>query len=1295
MKVVVSVARKLGIIAVVLILLMAFFVSITWVVSPILHKHRTDIETWVSQLLGLPVAIQRVDLSWYHYQPVISLNSVTLQNKETHQPVLQIKKVLVFFSIPKTIWHWQFMPSTILVSGAEVNINQSAKGEITLQGFPSLGGYNAAPFKQESNFKEMLGWLALQPRIILENIDIRYKGPKDQKRYVTLYQLSLRNQNADHVILGKAILHQPIATEVTVALRWLGTDLDLSKIKAKGYLYVSGLSLGQWFSDSKWHDWQLKHGIASAKIWANWHLGKFRKIQSTFQLYHLSFVADARHETHYIDRLSGHVGWRENSRTKEQILAGDDILIDFVHHLWPVTSFYISAMPDANGQLMPKAIHFSYLDLKDLQNLFLSSIRPYLSPGWQTLVKELAITGSLEKTKLHFPTPLANWYDVTLKSQFKQIHSAAYKNWPGIKNLSGALMWNGQAGSLLLNSTYLELQAGTFYSHPLFFDQLLGRIEIKEIALKDTKPSELKTWEILIPSLHIENKDLAANLKGSVLYPQKGQSFADLSANLSMDQAQHITDYFPIKIMDKKLVDWLQHAFLAGSLSSAHAVLKGNLSAFPFDKGGGTFSVQGEVKHINLHYADDWPMLQNISGSLVFEKTALIIDGKAGNILGIPLTNVHAVIEDLITDKPSILYAQCDPIKTDFAKASYFVKHSPLQNTLGKIFSGLKIEGPTILDLELIVPLSDPDRTKVKGRLALLNTELNLVPWNLYLDHINGYLNFTEDTAQATNIQASLFNQPIHFDINTITNDKKISVVQVRSLLPLSVANLEKWLNIPISKVASGEALIDMKLDLSLQQPLEIYLASNLEGLALNLGDQFSKPATASQSFSAMIVAEESAPLKIKVNYAHELSAALIIKSLKQEFSLVAATLHLGQGEASWPNAPGLFISGNFKDVDADKLSNYLNQTSGTTTLPALKLRNINLHIDTLSLASLIIQKIDIDVTPEQNEWDIEITSPDLKGEVNTPIKFNRTGAITARFDQLHLHTLNLPNEKPLNFNTINLPPITFIATDTTYNHMYLGALTFKTSLIGDGQTIDLIRLYSSYLNLQAKGRWLQGTKNSTQLQGHATSKNVSDLLASLGFATHNYVLGNGMARFNLSWDGAPYAPSVGHLNGKVSINLGQGRVIEVGQASGATLDIGRLLSLFTLQSLPRRLALNFSDVFQKGYSFDRMIGDLIFRNGNIYTSNLYFDGPLARVGINGRVGLTNKDYDLIISITPHVSTTLPVAAALIGLQPIIGLAALAVTGVIDVSKVTTFYYSVKGPWGNPAWQSVHGQGFQ
>src|SRR5579862_1047574 len=350
----ITIIKKIGYVIAVSIILAALLISIARLVTPVLDAHRQDFEKWASQLLGAPVEIETVRVSWYQYQPEITLNQVTILNPTSKHPVLQLNTIRVFFSLLQSIWQHKFILSSVMISGVEVNLHQTKTGEISVQGFPSLGGLNSQPYQNETKFADIMAWLSVQPRIVLHNIDIRYTPFTGPKRYVTLYNLNFDNENEKHTLFGKAVLHQDIPTEVSIAVQWQGQGVDLAKINAKLYLYISGFSISQWLKEKVWNGWQVKQGLLSAKTWLTWSDGRFQKIQTEFQAYNLDLYSAKDKSQHTINRLSGEIGWKREGNN--QIIAGQDILLDLPAHLWPVTNFYASFAPDETSKLVPKII---------------------------------------------------------------------------------------------------------------------------------------------------------------------------------------------------------------------------------------------------------------------------------------------------------------------------------------------------------------------------------------------------------------------------------------------------------------------------------------------------------------------------------------------------------------------------------------------------------------------------------------------------------------------------------------------------------------------------------------------------------------------------------------------------------------------------------------------------------------------------------------------------------------------------------------------------------------------------
>lgn len=1270
------------------LVIVALAVSVSHYLSPVVAKHRPDIEKWASALLNTPVTINQVELSWYQYQPVINLNAVTVLNKTSKEPELQIKKVRLFFSLPKSLWYFKPILSGILISGSEVIAHSEKGNDITIQGFPAFDGKE--PYKSETRINDILGWLSQQPRLILQDIDIHYTPASGKSRYVTLQKLSILNSANKHIILGNGILHQDLPTSLNLAIDWSGNPTDLTSIKANIYAYVSGISLSQWLKGSELYGWQIKKGIGSAKIWVAWQKSAIQQIQTTFQVYDVALYSANDQTTHTINRLSGNVGWR--LQDDQQIIAGDEILIDLPKHLWPMTSFHVDLAQGAQGQWQPRDIRTGYIDLDDLQSFLFSSAH-FLPEEVYDYLSHIKPTGRIQDVAINFAKPnWRDWQQLSFKGNAVQISTTSWKQWPGIKNLSASVLWDQNHGELeLKNTTPVTLHYDAIFAKPIVLNQFTGKIT--------SQVDDHHVWKFTTTGLQILNNDLAANVKGQLTWALNSTSSSpaspqvDLNSHFTLQRADRITNYLPLKIFDKSLVTWLQQAFKGGEIKAGEAILKGSLNDFPFDQGNGTFMASGILANMDLRYAPDWPPIKKLGGKIVFSGRKMIIDMDEGQMLDIPLSKVHGVIPSIGGDQPATLEVSDHSIQTDFKEGIRFVRASPLNESIGKMFTGIDMNGPITLKLGLSVPLQDPDNTKVKGDIQFENANMNMPQYELQINRLAGLLHFTENNTDAKNIQGFIFNKPLNFDL--ATHNK---IVTANFKTHVAIDDLQQWLKIPFSNMIKGESDVNGSIDLALNAPIQIHLQSDLVGMALKLPYQYGKEKAEAKPLNADISLQEKRPIRIMLNYGKTLGGTFILNKVNQEYSLQGANLHLGNGEIPWPKGAGLYISGNFDTLDLDTIKQYTqkyNQKSGEQSafVSELPLRAINLQINQLSLGSQDFKQVNLQMAKNEDGWNIHVDSPDISGEIEAPLQFNNKGAIKAKFHNIILNSSSSSTSDSIKIDVKSLPALNIDAENVSYDHINLGTVNFDATPASDGLSINSFRVSSPRMNLRAKGEWL--ATNETHLRGAVTTSNVSGLLNSLGVGSSNYIVSTGHLNFDLAWNNAPFAPSIKEFTGNARLDVGHGRIVDIGESNNAKMDIARMLNIFSLQNLPRRLTLDFSDLFQKGYSFDYIRGDFAFRNGDAFTQNLEINGPVIRVNIDGRISLRSKIYDLTLSIMPHdVTSGLPLAATFLipnPIAPIIGLAALGVNTVLSpsLSQAVAYSYNVSGPWSNPKWRTV------
>ena len=1248
----------------------ALLVSVGRFVTPVLTTHRADFEKWTGELLHMPVKIDGIRVTWYRYQPEITFDQVTILNRETLSPIFKIQQARVFFSLWHSLLEHKLVPDAILIKGTDVNLEEQPSGEVAIQGFATRNQFQGDLLHQIT-LTDMLGWLSLPPHLLLEDIAINYQLSRGKAGFVlTIENFNLQNQGSQHALAGNVILQQAIPTTLTFSAQWRGDITMPAQVQANLYLYVEGASLPQWLNGKTLDGWQLKRGLGSAKVWANWDKGTWSKIQSYFTLYSLSLYSQTDKSTHVINRLSGDIGWKQEGQT--QVLAGDDILIDLPSHLLPLSRFYLILTPNTQGHWAPKALRLGYVDLGDVQSFLFSSAS--FPANVKAMLAKLHMDGVLEEASINFPAIWDDFANTDIVARFHDLDFSAVNAFPGVSNVSGRLEWKGASGSLALDSRQTVFTYPSIFTNPLTLAQVKGELNV------ETNPEG--AWLVHIPALHLANQDLWADIHGLLTLPIRGSPVADIAADFELNRANRVTDYLPMKKLDKELVHWLESAFLTGSVTTGTAVLQGVLADFPFAQGNGKFLIGGQLKDIDFRYDSDWPLIRHMNGAITFSGPSMTADIRSGETLEIPITAVHGVIPYLGTDHPTILEVQ-GSINTDLRQGLRFIQGSPLGGTIGKALAGVELNGPANLALSLTIPLANPALSKILGVVNMSNATLLAPQWRVSLGGMSGIFNFTESGITAEQIKGNLLDEPVTLSLTTISSAKQTSYVKAQLSGKLSIDDLQRWLDMSLSTVAQGATDYQAELDLSADAPLKIILQSNLQGIALTLPAPYAKTAEETRAFQATVIAQQ--PIQMRLDYANLLSTAISFQKTAKGLQFVNGELHLGAGIASWPHTPGWHITGIFEELNWNDIQAYWQPSKLPLQLSTLN--SIDIQAKSLTIFGQHLHQPHIQVVPMGRVWDVSISSDEVKGKLHVPQQFTAKSHIDAQFQRLHLQS-NPDDKASSGIDPRSVPSLSLSGDDLRYEQIQLGHITLTTQPSASGLSIKELHLSSPYWDLDANGSWAYASgQGLSSLTGHMHSSQMSKLLQQWGVDTHNVALSTSDINFNFNWPDAPYHLALAGLSGKVGLKFGKGRLLD-SETGGAQMGIGRMLSLFSLQTLPRRLSFDFSDLFEQGYSFDSVKGDLTLRNGDALTDNIKFDGPVARVRVAGRIGLKRKDYDLKLEVTPYVTSSIPVAATLLTGQPVIGIAAWLVNKVISsqVSKVASHVYTVTGPWDKPEW---------
>ena len=138
---------------------------------------------------------------------------------------------------------------------------------------------------------------------------------------------------------------------------------------------------------------------------------------------------------------------------------------------------------------------------------------------------------------------------------------------------------------------------------------------------------------------------------------------------------------------------------------------------------------------------------------------------------------------------------------------------------------------------------------------------------------------------------------------------------------------------------------------------------------------------------------------------------------------------------------------------------------------------------------------------------------------------------------------------------------------------------------------------------------------------------------------------------------------------------------------------ITKLFGLLNVQSLPKRLALNFKDLSSKGLAFDHAQTHIVIDQGIASFQTMKIDTDLGEINIEGRTDLVKKELDQIAKVNPDVSNIIPITAGVVGGVPgLVG--ALLVDQVVkifggDADRVAQVRFKINGSWEDPNVEST------
>jgi len=306
-----------------------------------------------------------------------------------------------------------------------------------------------------------------------------------------------------------------------------------------------------------------------------------------------------------------------------------------------------------------------------------------------------------------------------------------------------------------------------------------------------------------------------------------------------------------------------------------------------------------------------------------------------------------------------------------------------------------------------------------------------------------------------------------------------------------------------------------------------------------------------------------------------------------------------------------------------------------------------------------------------------------------------RTGAparVTARLVRLAIPASQQDTVATvLDAPTGDVPSIDIVADDFELGARKLGRLELAATSNGSGANaawqLQKLEIANPDGRMSASGQWRRDPGDNTHSSGRQMALKLQIEFANAGNLLARFGVGDairgaqGKLEGTVQWRGSPFTIDYPTLTGSLKLNCASGQFLKAG-AGGA----GRLLSVMSLQALPRRISLDFRDVFSEGFAFDTITATADVEAGVLSSKDFRMRGPNATVLLDGSTDLRNETQNLRVLVLPDVNAGSASLVYALLANPAIGLGTFLAQLLLrePLAKAFSFEYDVSGSWTEP-----------
>ena len=1237
----------------------------------------------LSTRLHADLQVESMSAHWNDGMPLLSLRGLSLKGSDASVTGFSISQLNVALNLRKSLLNWTPVFTSLTLNGVNIELVQRDGASWTLAGIDQIAGSSLPDREHQKG--ALLSWLALQQSVDINDIRLRFgkiDGSSSEINGRSLKVLTEGDQKALSARLevgsGYVSLQGRGVISQETFFGWQGriqaNNLDVEQLCVLWGGCRDNIRAVRVQLDSQWrydrNHWQVAGQVALPSVVYLDHTGLEQQISAQTDLF-----------------MQGALGVEPDLQVWLNNLTLANHLHDGTTSYWH-NSWYLAGDQKSGLAL---TIATDALDLDASKRWLLDS---GLLPGKvAALVRTLNPRGQLNELALRL-FPSRKPFDIDLSAELDNVSVAAWRGAPLGGNVSGPLRMSLLQGYLDLDSRDFQLGFPKLFRETWTFNSATGRLY----------------WDVIDGFYILRSDNLAltgaeGDLKGKLRldiplhwHPDETLDMA-LTVGLSHGDARFTSKYLPALLpLSPALTHWLDTAIRQADITGGfiyNGVLNSDSPVMAEDSRWGLFF---DVSNGELDYALDWPEITDLNAQVLVNDDRVEVLGQSARSVGADLSHITA----RVPLKGESVVSVATQLRAGGDTLQHFLTRTPINSWLNGAAQSWQLTGKPgslVGSLDLALPLDDLERSKVDIRSNVQSFRFAIPDKGIDINTINGDLSYSSDKGLVgRQLSGTMFGHTSQFTIRSpVVNHEPVST-DIDWAGRISMATLQGWLKYDWLNVLRGETDYQGSLSIGLKnQATLLRISSELLGIATDLPAPLNKTSERPQKLDLTLrQTQKDGLLTVKLAELGELAMGLTT-----EFAPSSARITLGAESANAQNLPGkggVVVSGFLPRLDIDPWQAFFQQHSNLSLdqqAQAAWPKIDNVRVGSLHWGQYRWPDISVWLQPalrlgESGEHhqgvSLQVNSDAVQGRLWYPSQQSAPWLLT--IDHAHLPEAASPvKDKASHLASVN--PQTFPDIDVQVKKLQLGQqppfdIAFDLRQAPDGVRIDNLSGDLAGMQLTGEADWVQveGEQRSW-LQSRVYGPDISQLLPRFKLDGILQARESDITS-SLNWLGPPYDVDVASLKGRVDLSLKKGALHLSDRGSSEAL---KLFGIFNIESLARRITLDFSDLFSSGVSFDRLQASLAFNRGVVtFDEPMIIEGPSSDFKLDGTINLNHQQLDLSLVVTFPLTSNLPILSVLLGTAP-------QVAGMIyiadkllgkQVAQLTSIRYRIRGSFADP-----------